>query len=42
MGGVKFTILVIDSDGTLRKVYPKVKPKGHAAIALQGCREIWG
>ena len=34
--------VMIDPDGTLRRVYPAVKPKGHAATVLADCREIWG
>lgn len=40
-GGVRHTTFVIDPLGTLRKVYPKVKAKGHAAIVLRDCSEIW-
>ena len=42
VGVAKRTTWLIDPDGTLRKVYPSVKPKGHAAIVLEDCREIWG
>ncbi len=41
-GGVKHTTVLIDPLGTLCRVYPKVKAKGHAAIVLQDCRRIWG
>lgn len=41
-GGVEHTTFLIDPDGTLRRVYPKVKPKGHAVIVLQDCRDTWG
>jgi peroxiredoxin Q/BCP len=40
-GGVKHTTFLIDPLGTIRRVYPKVKAKGHAAIVLRDCREIW-
>ncbi len=42
VGVAKRTTFLIDPDGTLRKVYEKVKAKGHAAIVLQDCRDIWG
>lgn len=42
VGVAKRTTWLIDADGTLRKIYPKVKPKGHAADVLAACREIWG
>jgi peroxiredoxin Q/BCP len=42
VGVAKRTTWLIDPDGTLRKVYPAVKPKGHAAVVLADCREIWG
>ena len=42
VGVAKRTTWLIDPDGTLRKVYPAVKPKGHAAAVLADCREIWG
>ena len=42
VGVAKRTTWLIDPDGTLRKVYPKVKPKGHAAAVLADCRDIWG
>jgi peroxiredoxin Q/BCP len=42
VGVAKRTTWLIDADGTLRKVYPAVKPKGHAATVLEDCREIWG
>jgi len=42
VGVAKRTTWLIDRDGTLRKVYPAVKPKGHAAQVLADCREIWG
>ncbi len=41
-GGAKRTTWLIDPDGTLRKVYPAVRPKGHAAAVLSDCRLIWG
>ena len=33
---------LIDPDGTLRKTYMKVTPKGHAAEVLDAAKEIWG
>ena len=42
VGVAKRTTWLIDPDGTLRKVYPAVKPKGHAAAVLEDCKEIWG
>jgi peroxiredoxin Q/BCP len=42
VGVAKRTTWLIDTDGTLRKVYPAVKPKGHAATVLADCKEIWG
>lgn len=42
VGVAKRTTWLIDTDGTLRKVYPKVTPKGHAAEVLAAVREIWG
>ena len=42
VGVAKRTTWLIDPDGTLRKVYPAVRPKGHAAAVLEDCREIWG
>ena len=42
VGVAKRTTWLIDPDGTLRKVYPKVTPKGHAAQVLADGREIWG
>jgi peroxiredoxin Q/BCP len=42
VGVAKRTTLLIDADGTVRKVYPSVTPKGHAAEVLAAAREIWG
>jgi thioredoxin-dependent peroxiredoxin len=42
VGVAKRTTWLIDPDGTLRKIYPKVTPKGHAAEVLAAAREIWG
>jgi len=42
VGVAKRTTWLIDADGTLRKVYPKVTPKGHAAEVLAAVKEIWG
>ncbi|MBN2204825.1 MAG: redoxin domain-containing protein [Thermoleophilia bacterium] len=42
VGVAKRTTWLIDPDGTLRKIYPKVTPRGHAADVLAAVREIWG
>jgi thioredoxin-dependent peroxiredoxin len=42
VGVAKRTTWLIDPDGTLRKVYSAVKPRGHAAQVLADCRDIWG
>ena len=42
VGVAKRTTFLIDTDGTLRKVYPEVHAKGHAAEVLAAAREIWG
>jgi peroxiredoxin Q/BCP len=42
VGVAKRTTWLIDPDGTLRKIYPKVTAKGHAAQVLADCRELWG
>jgi peroxiredoxin Q/BCP len=42
VGVAKRTTWLIDPDGTLRKVYLSVSPKGHAAEVLAAAREIWG
>jgi len=42
VGVAKRTTWLIDADGTLRRIYPKVTPKGHAADVLAAVREIWG
>ena len=42
VGVAKRTTWLIDPDGTLRKIYPKVTPKGHAAEVLAACTELWG
>ncbi len=41
-GGQARTTWLIDPDGTLRRMYPKVTPKGHAAEVLAACKELWG
>ncbi len=41
VGVAKRTTWLIDSDGTLRKIYPKVTPRGHAVQVLADCKEIW-
>lgn len=42
VGVAKRTTWLIDADGTLRKIYPKVTPKGHAAEVLAAAKELWG
>lgn len=42
VGVAKRTTWLIDPDGTLRRIYPAVKAKGHAAQVLADCRELWG
>jgi peroxiredoxin Q/BCP len=42
VGVAKRTTFLIEPDGTLRKVYPKVQARGHAAAVLEAAREIWG
>jgi thioredoxin-dependent peroxiredoxin len=42
VGVAKRTTWLIDLNGTLRKIYPTVTPKGHAAEVLAACREMWG
>lgn len=42
VGVAKRTTWLIDSDGTLRGIYPRVTPKGHAAEVLADCIELWG
>ena len=42
VGGAKRTTFLIDPDGTLRRVYPKVQARGHAAEVLAAAQEIWG
>ena len=41
VGVAKRTTFLIDPDGTARKVYAKVTPKGHAAQVLEDARAIW-
>lgn len=41
VGVAKRTTWLIDADGTLRRIYPKVSPKGHAAVVLEAVRAIW-
>ena len=40
-GTARRTTFLIDGDGTVRKVYPKVRALGHAAEVLAAAREIW-
>jgi thioredoxin-dependent peroxiredoxin len=42
VGVAKRSTFLIDPDGTLRKTYLSVTPKGHAAEVLAAAREIWG
>jgi thioredoxin-dependent peroxiredoxin len=42
VGVAKRTTWLIDADGTLRRIFPKVTPKGHAAEVLAAAREVWG
>ena len=42
VGVAKRTTFLIETDGTVRKVYRKVRPKGHAATVLTDCGELWG
>lgn len=42
VGVAKRTTWLIDADGTLRRIYTKVTPKGHAAQVLEAARELWG
>jgi peroxiredoxin len=42
VGVAKRTTWLIDPDGTLRRIYPAVKAKGHAAAVLADCKELWG
>jgi peroxiredoxin Q/BCP len=42
VGSARRSTFLIDSDGTVRKVYDKVKAKGHAARVLADARAIWG
>lgn len=41
-GSARRTTFLIDADGTVRRVYDKVKAKGHAARVLSDARAIWG
>jgi peroxiredoxin len=42
VGVAKRTTWLIDVDGTLRRIFPKVTPKGHAAEVLAAAKEVWG
>ncbi len=42
VGVAKRATFLIDSDGTLRKIFLKVHAKGHAAEVLAAAREMWG
>jgi peroxiredoxin len=41
LGGINQATFLIDEDGTIRKVYGRVKAKGHAAAILQECQAVW-
>jgi peroxiredoxin Q/BCP len=41
-GSAKRTTFLINGDGTVRRVYDKVKAKGHAAQVLLDAKAIWG
>jgi peroxiredoxin Q/BCP len=42
VGSAKRTTFLIDADGTVRRVYDKVKARGHATQVLEDARAIWG
>jgi peroxiredoxin len=42
LGGLRPATFLIDSDGTVRGVYPQRRAKGHAALVLEGCRNNSG
>ncbi len=41
-GSARRTTFLIDADGTVRRVYEKVKARGHAAQVLAEARAVWG
>ncbi len=41
-GTARRTTFLIDGDGTVRKVFAKVRAGGHAVEVLAAAREIWG
>jgi thioredoxin-dependent peroxiredoxin len=41
-GRAERVTFLVDEDGTIRKTYPKVTAKGHAAQVLADCTEQWG
>ncbi len=41
-GSARRTTFLIDPDGTVRKVYDKVKAAGHAARVLEDAQSLWG
>jgi thioredoxin-dependent peroxiredoxin len=41
-GRAERVTFLLDANGTIRKTYPKVIAKGHAADVLADCRELWG
>ena len=42
VGIAKRSTFLIDPDGTLRMMFLRVTPKGHAADVLEAARELWG
>lgn len=42
VGSARRSTFLIDSDGTVRRVYDKVKAREHAARVLEDARSIWG
>jgi peroxiredoxin Q/BCP len=41
VGVAKRTTFVLDADGTVRKAFLKVTPRGHAANVLAAVKAIW-
>ncbi len=42
VGSARRTTFLIDADGTVRRVYDKVRAKGHDAQVLADVRAVWG
>ncbi|NLG64551.1 MAG: peroxiredoxin [Actinobacteria bacterium] len=42
VGVAKRTTFLLEADGRVSKVYPKVTAKGHAAQVLADAKELWG